>query len=71
MSSRDRIKVVCRIRPENQIELQGAYKRCVEYTDTSIAVECIPESKVSEMAGRHDFTFDRIFGPDSQQPDVF
>jgi len=40
MSSRDRIKVVCRIRPENAIELQGAYKRCVEYTDTAISVEC-------------------------------
>ena len=40
MSSRDRIKVVCRIRPENKIELAGAYQRCVEYDKENISVEC-------------------------------
>lgn len=65
-SNRDRIKVVCRIRPENAIEKAGSYKQCVEYDSTNISVECIPESKVSEMAGRHDFAFDAVFGPESR-----
>lgn len=69
-SQRDTIKVVCRIRPENQIELSGSYARCVEYTDKEICVECQAD-KSSNFAGRHDFTFDRIYGPDSHQKDVF
>jgi hypothetical protein len=66
MASRDRIKVVCRIRPENKIEKEGNYPRCVTYDSTSITVDCIPESKVSDYAGTHSFTFDAIFGPDSR-----
>ena len=38
MSSRDSIKVVCRIRPENAIEQGGGYKRCVEHNKFDIAV---------------------------------
>ena len=71
MSSRDRIKVVCRIRPENQIEKEGRFRRCVGYDDYNISVECQPESKVSDAVGKHDFAFDRIFGPDSEQVNVF
>jgi hypothetical protein len=68
MAARDRIKVVCRIRPENAIEREGNYKRCVTYDDScgAISVECQPESKVSDFAGKHDFTFDALFGPDSK-----
>lgn len=40
MSTRDRIKVVCRIRPENAIEKAGNYARCVTYDDYNITVEC-------------------------------
>lgn len=64
MSSRDRIKVVCRIRPENRIESEGNYGRCLEWDKTNISISCNPESKVSDMAGKHDFAFDAIFGPD-------
>ena len=38
MANRDSIKVVCRVRPENQIELSGNYQRCVEHTDKDIKV---------------------------------
>ena len=65
MSTRDRIKVVCRIRPENAIERTGNYARCVTYDKTNISVNCQPESKVSDMAGTHNFAFDAIFGPES------
>ena len=71
MSNRDRIKVVCRIRPENKIEKEGKYARCVTFDSTNISVDCVPESKVSDFAGHHQFTFDAIFGPDSKQVDVF
>lgn len=70
-STRDRIKVVCRIRPENKIELAGDYKRCVTYSGCDITVDCTPESKVSDMAGTHNFAFDAIFGPESRQIQVF
>ena len=62
MSARDRIKVVCRIRPENKIEITGNYGRCVEFDRENISVECWPESKVSDLMGKHNFTFDRCFG---------
>jgi hypothetical protein len=65
-SARDRIKVVCRIRPENKIEIAGAYQRCVQYDKTNISVNCNPESKVSDMAGTHSFVFDANFGPESR-----
>lgn len=38
MSSRESIKVVCRLRPLNQIELQGNFKNCVEHDDLSITI---------------------------------
>ena len=38
MTSRDRIKVVCRIRPENKLEKEGNYQKCVTYDDYQIAV---------------------------------
>ena len=66
MSTRDRIKVVCRIRPENKIEKEGRYKRCVTFDKTNISINCNPESKVSDYAGTHDFAFDAIFGPESR-----
>jgi len=44
MSNRDRIKVVCRIRPENAIETAGSYRRCVTFSDNNITVDCTPES---------------------------
>lgn len=38
MSQRERIKVVCKIRPENKIEKEGNYQRCVTFEDTTISV---------------------------------
>ncbi len=37
-TQRDRIKVVCRIRPENKLEKEGNYQKCVTYEDLSISV---------------------------------
>ena len=38
MSSRDSIKVVCRIRPENAIESGGGYRHCVKHNEYDISV---------------------------------
>ena len=38
MANRDSIKVVCRVRPENKLELAGNYQRCVEHTNKEIKV---------------------------------
>ena len=39
MSSRDTIKVVCRMRPENKLELAGNYERCLEFDKKNIDVK--------------------------------
>ena len=38
MANRDSIKVVCRIRPENEIEKKGSYRRCVEHDEKRIEI---------------------------------
>lgn len=38
MSQRERIKVVCRIRPENKLEKEGNYSKCVNFEDYAITV---------------------------------
>lgn len=37
-NSRDTIKVVCRLRPENATEKAGGYKICVSHTKESVKV---------------------------------
>jgi len=61
------VKVVCRIRPENKVEKESGCKPCVTFTDTSISIECAENGK----SGKNSFSFDRIFGPNSLQIDVF
>jgi len=36
--SRETIKVVCRLRPENKLEKEGGYKLCVTNNDTSLKI---------------------------------
>mmetsp|Transcript_26385 Transcript_26385/g.39152 ORF Transcript_26385/g.39152 Transcript_26385/m.39152 type:complete len:871 (+) Transcript_26385:98-2710(+) len=62
-STRENVKVVCRVRPEIANEVAAGGTTCVRLNDTNIEVN------VDE--GTHSFTFDRIFGPDSKQMDVF
>ena len=38
MASRESIKVVCRVRPLNEIERQGNFQNCVEHDLTSISI---------------------------------
>jgi len=36
-----------------------------------ISLKCNPESKVSEINGTHTFSFDKVFGPNNSQVDIF
>jgi hypothetical protein len=58
-----RVVVCCRVRPQNKIEDAHGGLLCVGSTDTSVKVES-PE-------GEFDFQFDRVFGTESNQEEVF
>ena len=61
-STRENVKVIVRVRPQNKIELSKNGTTCVVVTDTSIEVQ---------DDGNYPFQFDRVFGWDSTQQDVF
>uniref|UniRef100_A0A6U4FVQ6 Kinesin motor domain-containing protein n=1 Tax=Phaeomonas parva TaxID=124430 RepID=A0A6U4FVQ6_9STRA len=60
---RGNVRVVCRVRPQNQIEVDRGGTPCVSLSDTSIQI-------VTED-GDTSFTFDHVFGQDSKQREVF
>ena len=60
---RQKVRVVCRIRPTNQKEIVSGGKHCINFTEQSISVEYEDTNP--------KFSFDRIFGPESSQGDVF
>lgn len=62
-ASSQNVRVVCRIRPTNQKELQAGGISCVKNNDSSIEVTTEDSSNT--------FAFDKIFGPESIQLDVF
>ena len=62
-STRENVKVVCRVRPQNSLELAQGGVSCVRMNDTNI--------EVNLEEGVHTFSFDRIFGVDSTQQEVF
>jgi kinesin family protein 5 len=62
-SSRENVKVVCRIRPSNQKEIAIGGFQCVQHTTDTV--------EVTTEDGLYNFTFDQIFGPDSTQVAIF
>ena len=64
-STRENVKVVARIRPTNQKEIQNNGVSCVKYTNKLIEVSS------DDGGGSHNFSFDQIFGPESTQIEVF
>ena len=59
------VKVVVRVRPQNKIETARGGKPCVDIKGgTEVKLD-------TDEEGTYRFTFDRIFGPDSEQKDVF
>lgn len=63
-SERENVRVVCRVRPFNQKEISLGTHQSVKYSGkTGIEVTC------EESA--NSFQFDRVFGPESTQEEVF
>lgn len=62
-STRENVKVVCRIRPETKQERERQGSTCVKFNKTAV--------EVALDEGTHSFSFDQIFGPDSKQNEVF
>ena len=69
MSSNQNVHVVCRIRPTNQKEISENGTVCVKSDDTQI--ELAMEGSGLGFSSTNNFSFDRIFGPDSTQQQVF
>ncbi|WVQ78249.1 hypothetical protein IAT38_000333 [Cryptococcus sp. DSM 104549] len=68
--SGNNIKVVCRFRPMNRMELESESDTCIEITDDATTVQL---KNSTSLAGpeKDGFTFDRVFDTSSQQEDIF
>ena len=62
-ASRENVRVVCRIRPTNQKEINSGGVTCVKSTNETI--------EVNHEGSQHNFALDRVFGPESTQVEVF
>lgn len=63
-STRQNVRVVCRVRPTNQKEISSGGVTCVKQNGTT-------NIEVNADGNQNSFSFDRIFGPDSSQIQVF
>lgn len=61
--TRQNVRVICRVRPTNAREIRENGVVCVKHTDTVVEVE--------NDTGPAKFNFDRIFGSESNQVEVF
>ena len=62
-ASRQNVRVICRIRPTNQKEINIGGFTCVKHETTTIEVNC--------EGSQNTFNFDRVFGAESTQVQVF
>jgi kinesin family protein 11 len=62
-STRQNVRVVCRVRPTNQKEISSGGVTCIKINQSNI--------DVSSEGGQNTFAFDRLFGPESHQQEVF
>ena len=68
-NNRESIKVICRLRPENQKEIDIGMKSCVSLlNEKSIRIS---DDECKKDCDNQEFAYDKIFGSDSQQEDVF
>ncbi len=70
-SNKENIRVVCRIRPQNNLEKERNGKLCVRLNNSPDSKICQSVSVSSDDGTLNSFAFDRIFGMDSNQEEVF
>lgn len=64
-STRENVKVVCRVRPQNSKEVNAGGSLCTKLSPDQTAIEIGTEEGIS------NYTFDRVYGPESTQQSVF
>ncbi|EAS07503.2 kinesin motor catalytic domain protein (macronuclear) [Tetrahymena thermophila SB210] len=69
-SNTGNIKVVCRVRPPNKKEIeqfeQGQQRQCIDFASDEKTIKLnIPDAE------KYQFTFDRIFAPDTTQQAIY
>lgn len=68
MSQDYNIRVVCRLRPLNKIEMAHGGECCVRFSDGAIQIAV--DRGVMQVGGddnKYEFGFDRVFSPDTRQ----
>lgn len=64
MSQDYNIRVVCRLRPLNKIEMGHGGECCVKFSDKSIQISVnTPIMQVGDDENKYEFGFDKIFAP--------
>ena len=66
MSFSENIRTICRLRPENKIEKERGHKNCITYSTNTIKLKL---NSTEDLV--HEFTFHKIFGPESNQFEIY
>ena len=75
MSKSQNIRVICRIRPENEREKNSLYKSCIDVlSEKTVKINPVTNPNNNTAISKeepHEFTFDHIFPNTTIQQDVF
>ena len=75
MSKSQNIRVICRIRPENEREKNSLYKSCIDVlSEKTVKINPVINPNNNTAISKeepHEFTFDHIFPNTTIQQDVF
>lgn len=66
MSKSMNVKVICRLRPENDLEKNSEYQQCIKPTSSFLKI-----TSENQKEDYQTFTFDSVFDQSSKQVDIF